>query len=182
VGMGEVDCGEQERVVGDALAPEAAPAEGGVGKGDVMGGGELAHGFDVGARIVVDVAFAGEVHPIGAGVVGREDDPFGLDGFEIGFEFCVALGDDFGLGAGVVDEFGDDDVGLEGEDGFLVVFGAAGGLGEVAGGVAAAPGLGEEFDGGFGVLLAQAGDELFLPAIGGFVGEVGGVGDAVAPS
>ena len=181
MGVGVVDGVEEEGIVGDALAPEAAPAEGGVGEGDVVGGGELAHGFDVGAGIVVDVAFAGEVHPIGAGVVGREDDPFGLDGLEIGFEFGVALGDDFGLGAGVVDEFGDDDVGLQGEDGFLVVFGAAGGLGEVAGGVAAAPGLGEEFDGCFGVLLAQAGDELFLPAIGGAVGEVGGVGDAVAP-
>jgi hypothetical protein len=163
------------------LTPEPSVAAGGVGQGDVVASGELAESGDVRAGVVVDIAFAVQAHPIGADVVGRQEDPLGGDVLEVVEEAAVLRFDLVRVEAGVVDELGHDEVGAGGEDFFGVVVRAAWGFSEVAAGVATAPGFGDEFDSGLGVGQAETGDELLLPAVLARVGQVAAVGDAVAP-
>ena len=78
--------------------------------------------------------------------MGREDNPFGADGGEIAEELAVAFIDGLFVQACVVDEFRDNEIGLDSEDRFIVVMDLACGLSELTGRVVATPRFRDEFD------------------------------------
>ena len=180
-GVGMVDGVHHEAGVGDALPPETAIAHGGVCQGNVLLHGELAEGDDIAARVVVDVFFGRQSHPVRADVVGREDDPFGADGGEIAEEFAVAVIDDLFVQACIVDEFGDDKIRLNGENCFVIVMNLACGLGKITGRIVAAPSLCDKFYLGLREQLLETFNELVLPTVVLPVWNECADGHAVAP-
>ena len=177
-----VDGVHHEAGVGDALPPETAIAHGGIRQGDVLLFRELAESDDIGARVVVDVLFGSQSHPVWTDVVGREDDPFGADGGEVVEELSIAFIDGLFVQACVVDEFGDDEIRLDGENGFVVVVDLACGLGKITGRVVAAPRFRDEFYLRLREQLLKTFNELVLPAVVLPVRNEGADGHAVAPS
>ena len=147
--VGVIDVVLHERQVGDPLAPKAAVTPRGIGQCHVLrvGGNKGFQSGDVGTRIVVDVTLAmldeSRPHPFRHHVVGREDDPFGADAAEVGEQPAIPLIDVCRPHAGVVNKLGDDQVRASLQHLLLIVVVAAGGLGEIAAGVAAPPGLGD---------------------------------------
>ena len=81
--VGMVDGVHHQRRGGNASAPEAAISEGGVRQCDIVFGGELADGFDIDTRVVIDILLALEPHPVGSHIVRCQNDPLGADGLEV---------------------------------------------------------------------------------------------------
>ena len=56
------------------------------------------------AGLIVHIALAVQIHPVGPNVVRRQDDPFGTDALKIGEQLRVTLFDLLRIQPGVVDE------------------------------------------------------------------------------
>src|ERR1035438_1344484 len=72
--------------------------------GYLVSGSEFAQAGNIRAWVVVHLALASQAHPVGAHVVGRENDPLGADALEIRQQLPVALVDLRGVEARVVHE------------------------------------------------------------------------------